>query len=98
MHGRVQYLAGKHYIVRHGPGDLEAVRRGLFDCTHRRRRDGRFEVRPDAVLRYFILPYPVIVETPEGAELADRGDWIVDGTSSLWPISARDAHEKYDSL
>lgn len=96
--GVLRYKAGKHYIVRYGPGDRAPVRRALFDHLYRRRDDGRYEKRPDILLRYFTLSYPVMIETLDGAELAHPGDWIMQGAAEeLWPISARDAQAKYQS-
>jgi hypothetical protein len=95
--GALKYQAGQHYIVHYGPGDRAPVRRTLFERTYRRRDDGRYEKRPDIVLRYFTLSYPVMVETLEGAELAQPGDWIMEGVAGeLWPIAPRDAEQKYE--
>lgn len=94
--GKLRYHAGKHYIVHYGPGDRAPVRRAIFERTYRRRDDGRYEKRPDIVLRYFTLPYAVAVETLEGVEFAHPGDWIVEGvTGELWPMSARMGEQKY---
>jgi hypothetical protein len=94
--GKLRYQAGKHYIVHYGPGDAAPVRRAIFERTYRRRDDGLYEKSPDIVLRYFTLSYPVIVETLEGPEAAEAGDWIVEGvTGELWPMAARDGAQKY---
>jgi hypothetical protein len=95
----MRYEAGKHYIVRYGPGDCAPMRREIFEQTYRRRDDGRFEKRTDIVLRYFTLHFPAVIETLAGAEGAQPGDWIMEGMAGeLWPIAARDALEKYDPL
>ena len=97
--GALRYEAGKHYIVRYGPGEYAPVRRELFEQVYRRRDDGRFEKRTDIVLRYFTLNYPAVIETLEGAEVAQPGDWVMEGVAGeLWPIAARDAPEKYERL
>jgi hypothetical protein len=94
--GTLHYEAGKHYIVRYGPGDRAPVRRAKFERIYRRRADGLYEKSPD-VVRYFTLSFPVMIETLEGAELAHPGDWIMEGIGDeLWPISAREAREKYE--
>lgn len=95
--GALRYEAGKHYIVHHGPGEREPVRRAMFERLFKRRSDGRFEKRTDVVLRYFTLSYPVLIETSDGAQLAHPGDWIMEaGSDELWPISMRDAYENYE--
>lgn len=95
--GPLRYEADNHYIVTYGPDDRAPVRRKLFESTYRRREDGSFEKRTDHVTRYFTLSYPVIVETLEGDELAQPGDWIMQGAAGeLWPISADDAQAKYE--
>lgn len=97
--GALRYEAGKHYIVRYGPGDYAPVRRKLFEQIYRRRDDGRFEKRTDIVLRYFTLNYPAVIEALAGVEVAQPGDWIMEGMAGeLWPIAARDALEHYDRL
>lgn len=97
-HGALRYRAGQHYIVQYGPGDRAPVKRDLFERTYRRRDDGLYEKRTDILFRYFTLSYPVMVETLEGDELAQPGDWIMEGvTGELWPISSPDAQDKYES-
>lgn len=94
--GKLRYQAGKHYIVHYALGDIAPVHRSIFERTYRRRDDGLYEKNPDIVLRYFTLPYAVIVETLEGAEAAEAGDWIMEGvTGELWPMSARAGERKY---
>lgn len=94
--GKLRYQAGKHYIVHYGPGDRAPVRRAIFERTYRRRDDGLYEKRSDIVLRYFTLPYAVIVESMEGAEIAQPGDWIVEGvTGELWPVAPHVGEQKY---
>ena len=97
--GALRYEAGKHYIVRHGPGDYAPVRRDIFEQIYRRREDGRFEKRTDVVLRYFTLHFPVVIETRDGSEIAQPGDWILEGAAGeLCLIGAREALEKFDRV
>lgn len=98
--GERRYEAGKHYILRHGPGDFAPVRRQVFEQSYRRREDGRFERRTDVVLRYFTLNFPAVFETADGAaEVAQPGDWIMEGAAGdLWVVPARDALATYDRL
>lgn len=94
--GDLRYEAGKHYIVHYGPGDRAPVRRAIFEQTYQRRDDGLYQKRVDIVLRYFTLPYIVIVETLEGEEMAHPGDWIVEGVGGeLWPMAPHVGERKY---
>jgi hypothetical protein len=96
LRGDLRYEAGQHYIVYYGPGDRAPVRRAIFEQTYQRREDGLYQKRVDIVLRYFTLRYAVMVETLEGAELAQPGDWIVEGvTGELWPVSPQLGEQKY---
>ena len=95
--GALLYEAGKHYLVHYAPGDCEPMRRRRFERLFRRRGDGRYERRVDHPLRYFSLAYPVLVETEDGVQLAQPGDWIMEGSAGeLWPVSQRDAQDNYD--
>jgi hypothetical protein len=94
--GDLRYEAGKHYIVHYEPGDRAPVRRSVFEDTYQRREDGLYQKRIDIVLRYFTLPYDVIVETLEGEEMAQSGDWIVEGVGGeLWPMAPQIGEKKY---
>jgi hypothetical protein len=95
--GAHRYEAGKHYIVHYGVGDRAPMRRAFFERTYTRRADGRYEPRLSALIRYFTLPYPVLVETLDGAELAHPGDWIIEADArDLCALPARDAREMYE--
>lgn len=97
--GALRYQAGKHYIVHYSPGDRAPVHRTVFERTYVRRDDGLYEKRTDIVLRYFRLPHPVMIESLEGDELAQPGDWIMEGAAGeLWPVAAADAEAKYQRL
>lgn len=95
-HGALNYEAGNHYIVSTKDGGVSVVRRDIFEQTYRKRLLGGYEKRPDIVYRYFTLDYPAIVETPEGPQRAEAGDWIMQGVvGELWPVSADEAERKY---
>lgn len=95
--GSTRYEAGRHYIVRRGPGERVATPRALFERLYRRRSDGMFESRLDVMLRYFTLSYPVVVETVDGTELAHPGDWIMQGAGEdLWTLPASEGRGKYE--
>jgi len=95
-HGELKYEAGNHYLVTSNDGGVSVVRRDIFEQTYRKRLLGGFEKRPDVTYRYFTLDYPAIVETPEGPQRAEAGDWIMQGVvGELWPISADQAERKY---
>jgi hypothetical protein len=97
--GALRYEAGKHYLVQYGPGDYAPVRREIFEHTYRRRDDGCFEKKTDIVLRYFTLNHSVIIDTLEGSEIAQPGDWIIEGLAGeLWPLAAREALERYERI
>lgn len=95
-HGELKYEAGNHYIVTSKDGGASVVRRDIFEQTYRKRLLGGYEKRPDVIYRYFTLDYPVMVETPEGPQRAEAGDWIMQGVvGEMWPISADEAERKY---
>lgn len=94
--GVLQYQAGRDYLVQYGPHDRAPVHRAIFKRTYERRPDGRFQRRTDIVLRYFTLPYPVIVETLEGDRCANPRDWIMIGPGGeIWPVAPEVAKERY---
>lgn len=95
-HGTLKYEAGNHFIITSKDGDVSVVRRDIFEQTYRKRLLGGYEKRPDVTYRYFTLDYPAMVETAEGLQRAEAGDWIMQGVAGeLWPISAQDAERKY---
>ncbi|MGD9965173.1 MAG: exopolysaccharide biosynthesis protein [Hyphomonadaceae bacterium] len=97
--GRLHFRAGEHYIVRGRRGAPSVVQRDVFERTYERRADGSYSKRRDLQLRYFTLPHPCIVQTPEGAQYAVAGDWIMQGVEGeLWPISAAQGRRLYAPL
>jgi len=51
------------------------------------------------LLRYFTLKQRVVVETLEGPQTAEPGDWIMQGVEGeLWPVSPEKGAEKYDHV
>lgn len=88
--------SGRHYVVEHRDGDKARVRADIFKRTYRRVGLGRYAKRPDLTYRYFTFPHAVLVDTLEGMEIAEAGDWIMIGVAGeLWPIPQEKAAEKY---
>lgn len=95
-HGELHYEAEQHYIVTSKDGATSVVRRDIFEQTYRKRILGGYEKRPDVIYRYFTLDYPAMVQTAEGPQRAEAGDWIMQGVvGELWPIAADEAERKY---
>ena len=94
--GPLAYENGEHYLVEYAPGDVAPVQCEIFERTYRKRSDGLYQKREDLTLCYFTLPYDVVVETPEGDQLAEAGDWIVEGAAGeLYPMPAEKGARKY---
>lgn len=97
-HGDLRARAGEDMIVEHD-GETAVVRRDIFERTYKSRGGGLYAKREDVVLRYFTLPNPVMVETIEGPQRAEAGDWIIEGVArELWPVAEEKALEKYEPL
>jgi hypothetical protein len=95
-HGVLNYEARKHYIVTHVDGSVSVVQRDTFEKMYRRRMLGGYMKRPELRLRYFTLPYPAMVDTQEGQQRADPGDWIMQGVEGeLWPVDPQEAARTY---
>lgn len=93
--GSLRALKGQDMIVTYGPDDHAVVRRDLFERTYEPAQGG-FRKRTDIDLRYFTLDRPAIVETLEGPQRAEPGDWIMEGTEGeLWPVKKQKAERKY---
>lgn len=96
---KLYYKAGQHYLVEYGPGDVAPVERSVFERVYMRTADARFEKRSNLRLRYFTLPYTVEIETKEGVQRAEPGDWIVEGVEGeLWPIAREKAEQRYSRI
>ncbi len=96
-HGVLLARGGKDYVLAHGPGDHNVVRRDIFEATYEPLGGGLFRKRTDVILRYFTLKHRVVVQTLEGAQAARPGDWIMQGVKGeLWPVSPDKAREKYE--
>ena len=94
-YGTLHARKGEDMIVSYGDDDVAVVRRDLFERTYEPVRNG-FRKRTDLDLRYFTLDQPAIVETLEGPQRAERGDWIMEGTEGeLWPVKKQKAKRKY---
>lgn len=96
-HGTLLARGGKDYILAHGPCDHSVVRRDIFEIMYEPLGAGLYRKRRDVILRYFTLKRRVIVQTLEGAQVAEPGDWIMQGVKGeLWPISPDKARDKYE--
>lgn len=97
--GELQATAGEDVIVEDEAGSVSVVRRDIFERTYEALGDGLYRKRHDVVLRYFTLKRAVLIETFEGEQRAEPGDWIIEGvTGELWPVSREKALEKYEQL
>lgn len=96
-HGTLRARGGKDYILAHGPGEHSVVRRDIFEAMYEPLGGGLFRMRTDVILRYFTLKRRVVVQTLEGPQAANPGDWIMQGVKGeLWPVSPEKAREKYE--
>jgi len=93
--GTLKARKDEDMIVTYGADERSVVRRDLFERTYEP-AEGGFRKRPDLQLRYFTLDRPAIVETLEGAQRADPGDWIMQGVEGeLWPVKREEGKRKY---
>lgn len=97
-HGVLHTRVGEDMIVNHD-GESAVVRRDIFERTYKALGGGIYAKRQDVVLRYFTLPKSVTIETIEGPQRAEAGDWIIQGVAGeLWPVAKEKALEKYEPL
>lgn len=95
--GKLKARGGDDYIISYSPDDHAVISKEVFEATYEPAGDGLYRKRTDVVFRYFTLPYACIVETMEGRQSAERGDWIMQGVvGELWPIPVAKAEAKYD--
>ena len=86
----------RDYVLAHDPGEHSVVRRDIFEAMYESLGGGLYRKRTDVILRYFTLNRHVIVQTLEGPQAAQPGDWIMLGLKGeLWPVSPDKAREKY---
>ena len=78
-HGELHARGGKDYIIDYDNGDHAVVRRDIFERTYEPLGGGLYRKRTDVMLRYFTLDRAASVQTLEGAQRADPGDWIMQG-------------------
>ena len=98
-HGGLKYVAGRDWIVEHGPHDYAVVRGDIFERLYQKRDGDRYAKRTDVVMHYFTLPYRVRVRTMEGHQDAEAGDWIMQGVKGeLWPVKPERAAAKYELI
>jgi len=94
--GHLRFRAGSDYIVTR-PDEQSVVSAKIFERTYQARPDGRYEKRTDVIYKYFTLPVPVNVATPEGPQIAAPGDWIIQGLDGeLWPVTPERADAIYE--
>ena len=97
--GTLRARGGRDFIVSYGADEHAVIRGDIFERTYAAVGDGRFRKRDDIVLRYFTLNRPAIVQTLEGEQRAEAGDWIMEGVmGELWPVPQEKALEKYTPL
>lgn len=97
--GMMRARGGEDYIVDYGGGDRSVVRGDLFDRLYEPLGGGLFRKRTDVILRYFTLNRAVLVQTLEGPQKAEPGDWIMQGLAGeLWPVPREKALKKYESI
>lgn len=95
--GALRAHGGEGYIISYGPNDNAVISAKIFEATYEPAGDGLYRKRTDVVFRYFTLPYACIVETKEGPQRANPGDWIMQGVEGeLWPVPVEKAEAKYD--
>lgn len=95
--GRLRARGGKDYIIDYGGGDRAVIRADIFERTYQRVGAGEYAKRTDIVLRYFTLKRRVVVQTLEGRQRAEPGDWIMQGLAGeLWPVPRAKALSKYE--
>lgn len=98
-HGVLRALAGRDFVVAHDTGDHGVVRGDIFQKTYEPLGGGLYRKRTDICLRYFTLNKRVLVETLECLQIAEPGDWIVEGVEGeLWPVSPEKGEEKYHRI
>ncbi len=96
--GRAPYTPGRHYIVEYAPGDRAIVAKDVFERVYEPLGQGRYKKRAGILYRYFTLPFPALIATAEGEEIADAGDWIVQGLmGELYPVSPERGRDIYEA-
>ena len=98
-HGMLRARGGKDFVVTYERGDRAVVREDIFEKTYEPDGIGAYKKRSDIVLRYFTLQRPALIDTLEGEQRAEPGDWIMQGVAGeLWPVPQEKALHKYDPL
>ena len=93
--GKLRAREGEDVIVIDGE-DRSVVRLDIFERTYEPLGGGLYRKKNDVVLRYFTLDRAAMIETLEGPQLAEAGDWIMQGVmGELWPVPRVAAMEKY---
>jgi hypothetical protein len=97
-HGVLHARGGEDFIVDHGDGrGCAVVQPDIFEQTYEPLGGGLYRKRTDIALRYFTLDHPAAIQTLEGEQHAQAGDWIIEGVNGeLWPVPPDKALEKYE--
>ncbi len=90
---------GQDYIIEYHDGDHAVVRADIFEQTYQPLGDNLYRKRADIVHRYFTLKRRALIETLEGVQEAEAGDWIMQGVAGeLWPVPRAKALKKYEPV
>lgn len=84
--GRLRVRAGAHYILRRRGGP-SVLSRAAFERLYQPHHAGGYVLKSGIEHRYFKLPYACVVQTPEGPQRAAAGDWIVESSDGLRPLT-----------
>jgi hypothetical protein len=91
-HGVLQARGGRDYVLAHGPGEHSVIRKDIFELMYEPLGCGLYRKRTDVIFRYFTLKRRVVVQTLEGPQAAQPGDWIMQGVKGeLWPVFTRES-------
>ena len=97
--GVLRARAGKDFIIDYGGGDRAVISEDVFERTYRQVAEDSYVKRADLVLRYFVLDKPAVVETLEGPQTGEPGDWVMEGVAGeLWPVPQAKALAKYEPV
>lgn len=97
--GRLFARGGEDYIISYGAEERSVVRGDIFERTYEPLGGGLFRKRTDVVFRCFTLKHDATINTLEGPQRAEAGDWVIQGVAGeLWPVPRDKALEKYETV